>query len=154
MTQRVEFGPLSLEVPEKWTLSSVILAGPVEQAVQQGMLTTKGVPAFQRTLITTMEAVPADETPESFVKKQIDALTAAQVPRSETAQREVVSLPGGLQGLLTEQVITGDRGERVRQMQLVYIKDGIAFAAIASHLDGAAFESARSEFRAMLLSYR
>ena len=119
------------------------------------MLTTKAVPPFQRNLITTMEVVPDGETAESFVKKQVDALVAAKVARQEAAAPESVSLGDGkYNGLLTEQVITGPRGEKVRQMQLVFIKDGVAFTAIASHLDGPSFENARAEFRSMLLSYR
>ncbi len=155
MTQRVDFGAFSFDAPEDWTLSSVFLSGPVEEAPTQGMLTTKAVPPFQRNLITTMESVPVDETVEGFVKKQADALAAAKVVRQEASPPEVVTLGDGQgRGLLTEQVISGPRGEKVRQMQLVFIKGNVAYTAIASHLDGASFESARAEFRTMLLSYR
>ncbi|CAN0586422.1 unnamed protein product, partial [Laminaria digitata] len=51
-------------------------------------------------------------------------------------------------------IIQGAGGERVRQMQLVVIKNGIAHTTIASHLDGASFERARKEFRAMLVSFQ
>ncbi len=44
-------------------------------------------------------------------------------------------------------------GERVRQMQLVVIKNGVAHTTIATHLDGISFENVREEFRAMLLSF-
>ena len=155
MTQRVDFGAFSFDAPDKWTLSSVFLSGPVEEAPTQGMLTTKAVPPFQRNLITTMEAVSPQETVESFVKKQSDALAAAKVARQEVAPPELVTLADGqVRGLLTEQVISGPRGEKVRQMQLVFIKGNVAYTAIASHLDGTAFEGARAEFRSMLLSYR
>ena len=152
MNQRVDFGPFSFDVPERWTLSSVILSGPVEDVSGA----SPGLPPFQRNLITTMEVVPPDETAESFVKKQVDALVAAQVARQEAAPPEVVTLgeEGHQTGLITEQVITGAQGERVRQMQLVFIKHGVAYAAIASHLDGEPFEQSRSEFRTLLLSYR
>ena len=47
----------------------------------------------------------------------------------------------------------GMNGERVRQMQLVVIKKGIAHTTIATHLDGLSFENVRKEFRDMLLSF-
>jgi hypothetical protein len=50
-------------------------------------------------------------------------------------------------------VIIGAGGEQVRQMQLIFIKDRISHCAIASHLNGEPFESAREEFRRILLSY-
>lgn len=150
---RVQFGPFSLEAPDGWSLSSVILAGPVDEGPGKGMLTTKAVPAFQRNLITTMERVGDKETPASYVKQQIDGLREAGVSRQEMRPPENVTLPGGAAGLITEQVIISQTGERVRQMQLVSIKSGIAYTVIASHLDGPSFEGARSEFRKMLLSF-
>lgn len=150
---RVQFGTFSLDAPGEWTLSSVILAGPVEEAPGQGMLTTKAVQPFQRNLITTLEQVDDKETPEKYVERQIAGLREAQVPREQIGDAEKVQLPGGHPGLLVEQVIVGAGGERVRQMQLVCIKAGIAYTVIASHLDGASFEKVRNEFRNMLLSF-
>jgi hypothetical protein len=150
---RVQFGTFSLEAPQGWTLSSVILAGPVDESPGKGMLTTKAVRAFQRNLITTMERVAEKETPASYVKQQLDGLREAGVSRQEARPPEPVKLASGHEGLLTEQIILGAGGERVRQLQLVVIKDGIAHTSIASHLDGAAFEGAREEFRRLLLSF-
>lgn len=150
---RVKFGTFSLEAPDNWTLNSVILAGPVDDSPGQGMLTTKAVQPFQRNLITTLEQVGPKETVESYVKRQIDGLKEAGVPRQEGRPPEKVKLDSGQEGLLTEQIITSGDGERVRQMQLVVIKNGVAHTAIASHLDGASFEKVREEFRKMLLSF-
>ena len=147
MAQPVGFGPFSFDVPDHWTLSSVILSGPVEAPDQ-------GAPPFQRNLITAMEAVSADETAESFVQKYVAALASADVTQQVPTPEEVSLADGELRGLITEHVVTGPHGEKVRQMQLVFIKEGIAFTAIASHLDGPPFENAREEFRSMLLSYR
>ncbi len=151
---RVKFGTFSIEAPNNWTLNSVILAGPVDDTPGAGMLTTKAVQPFQRNMITTLEQVSPKETPETYVKRQIDGLKEAGVPRQEGNKPESVTLEGGLTGLITEQIIQGAGGERVRQMQLVVIKNGIAHTTIASHLDGASFERARKEFRAMLVSFQ
>ena len=130
----------------------VVLSGPVEETAGHGMLTTKAVPPFQRNLITTMEAVEPGETVQRFVQRQAEALGPA---RRQAAEPELVSLADGqIQGLLTEQIIRGPEGEHVRQMQLVFIRDGVAYAAIASQLDGAEFDKARDEFRSMLLSFQ
>lgn len=150
---RATFGTFSIEAPNNWTLSSVILAGPMDDQPGKGLLSTKAVQPFQRNLITTLEQVGPKETPESYVQRQIDGLREANVPRQEVGKPERVKLEGDLEGLLTEQIITGHGGERVRQMQLVVIANGIAHTAIASHLDGASFEKARAEFRKMLLSF-
>jgi hypothetical protein len=149
---RVTFGTFSLEAPEGWSLSSVILAGPVDDAPKKGLLSTKAVRPFQRNLITTLEVVPDSETPESYVQRQIKGLKEAGVQRQEAAKPERIKLPDGLEGLLTEQIIVSHEGERVRQMQIVVLIDGVAHTVIASHLDGAPFESARAEFRSMLTS--
>jgi hypothetical protein len=149
---RVTFGTFSLDAPDGWTLSSVILAGPVDDAPGKGLLSTKAVRPFQRNLITTLEQVPSTETAESYVQRQIRGLKEAGVQRTEGAKPEKVKLAGGSEGLLTEQIIVSHDGERVRQMQLVVISREIAHTVIASHLDGAPFESARAEFRKLLTS--
>ena len=150
---RVAFGTFSLEAPRGWTLSSIILAGPVEEnPLAEDLLTTKDVQPFQRNLIATLEYVSAEETVESYVQRQIEGLRQARVVREEVKEPENVTLKSGLEGLITEQVILGVGGERVRQMQLVSIKDSIAHTLIASHLDGAPFEAVRGEFLGMLLS--
>lgn len=151
---RVTLGSFSLEATSEWTLSTVILAGPVDDvSPEAGMLTTKSVRPFQRNLVATMEQVEAGSTVEGYVKKQIDGLRAAGVQRQEAAKPERVKI-GQLDGLITEQIISGSGGERVRQMQLVCIKAGIAHTVIASHLDGKSFEAARASFREMLLSFQ
>lgn len=151
---QVTFGTFSLEVPFTWTLSSIILSGPVEDdPLTRGMLTTKAVRPFQRNLITTLERVGPEETVESYLQRQIEGLREAGVSRSEVKEPEKITLRDGQEGIISEQVILGAGGERVRQMQLMSIKEGIAYTVIASHLDGAPFEAVRDEFRKMLLSF-
>jgi hypothetical protein len=151
---RVTFGTFSLEAGADWTLSTVILAGPIDEGGGSGgMLTTKSVRPFQRNLVATMEEVDSSTTLESYVKRQIDGLRQAGVARQDAGKPERLKLGNGLEGLVTEQIIVGGTGERVRQMQLVCIKDGIAHTIIASHLDGAPFEAARKSFRQMLVSF-
>jgi hypothetical protein len=151
----VSVGPLSIEVPEDWTLSTVILAGPPDPPLlDSALLWTKPARPFQRNLVATMEQVNPTETPETYVNRQIEGLRAGGVPRQEGREPETVKLESGRAGLLTEQLIVGGSGERVRQMQLVTIKDGCAHTLIASHLDGAPFEAVRDEFRGILLSFK
>ena len=149
---RVTFGTFSLDAPGGWTLSSVILAGPVDETPKAGLLSTKAVRPFQRNLITTLEVVPDSETPESYVGRQIKGLKEAGVQRQEAAKPERVKLSDGLEGLLTEQIIVSHEGERVRQLQVVSIINNVAHTLIASHLDGVPFEGARAEFKSMLSS--
>ncbi|MCC7385043.1 MAG: hypothetical protein IT384_24570 [Deltaproteobacteria bacterium] len=151
---RVTFGSFALDAPPEWTLSTVILAGPVEEApAAGGLMTAKAARPFQQNLVATMEQVDAKETPESYVKKQLEGLRKAGVSRQETAPPEKVKLKSGTEGLVTEQVVVGPSGERVRQLQLVTIKDGVAHTLIASHLDGVSFSGARAAFKSMLLSF-
>jgi hypothetical protein len=151
---RVNFGSFSLEAPGDWTLSTVILSGPPEaNAASAGMLTTKAVQSFQQNVIATMEQVDAKETPESYVKRQLDGLRRANVQRKEMAPPKRLKLKSGAEGLVTEQAVVGPGGERVRQVQLVTIKNGIAHTLIASNLDGAPFEKSRAVFEQMLNSF-
>jgi hypothetical protein len=150
---RVTFGTFSVEAPSDWKPSTVVLVGPVEdQPLAQGMLTTRVATPFQRNLVATMEQIDPGVTAESYVNRQIESLRKAHVAREQVGEPEVVRLAGGIEGLVTEQIIVAPTGERVRQMQLVTIKDGVAHTIVASHLDGASFEAVRSEYRNMLLS--
>ena len=143
---RVKFGTFSLEAPGDWSLQTIILAGPPEPPEDSG--------GFQRNLITTLEFVGDRETASSYLQRQSAVLDQVQMDRVVVGPPEAVQLEGGHEGLLTEQVIRGQAGERVRQMQLVVVKDAVAHTTIASHLDGAPFEAAREAFRHMLLSFR
>lgn len=150
---RVSYGAFSIDAPQSWTLSTVILAGPPDAPPAGGMLTAKAPRTFQQNLVATMEQVGPSESAESYVKKQLDGLRTAGVDRKEAAPPEKVRLAGGGEGLLTEQVVVGPGGERVHQLQLVSIKQGVAYTLIASHLDGVPFKGARDTFKAMLLSF-
>jgi hypothetical protein len=151
---QVTFGTFSLAVETGWTLSTIILSGPQDdQEFNAGLLAPKVARQFRRNVVATMEQVEPQETPESYVKRQIDGLAQAGVIRQEVRDPEEVQLQGGLAGLLCEHIIVGASGERVRQLQLIAIKQGIAHTIIASHLDGAPFEAARQELRDMLLSF-
>lgn len=151
---QVSIGSYSIEAASGWSLSTVILAGPVEEQIADlGMPGGSTARPFQRNLVATMEEVPEGVTPEIYVRRQVEGLRKAGVERRQAEQPERVELAGGVNGLLTEQVITAGTGESVRQMQLVCIKQNIAYTLIASHLDGAPFRRAREEFRRMLLSF-
>lgn len=151
---RIQLGSISIEVEDGWSVSTAILAGPLDdQKVGAGMPTTKVVRPFQRNIVVTTEQVEPSMTLEGYVKRQVEGLRAAGVTRQDAGKPEKVKLPNGAEGLLTEQIITGGQGERVRQLQLVTIKGDQAQTVIASHLDGASFEAARKSFRQMLLSF-
>ncbi|MFO0727056.1 MAG: hypothetical protein U1E65_24965 [Myxococcota bacterium] len=151
---RVQFGTFSLDAPGDWSLSTVILAGPADQnPAGGGLMTAKTARSFQQNVVATAEQVDSKETPDSYVKKQIEGLRKAGVARQETAAPEKVKTQSGTEGLLTEQVVQGPGGERVRQLQLVSIKGGVAYTLIASHLDGVPFQASRATFREMLLSF-
>jgi len=151
---RVTFGSFSLDAPTDWSLSTVILAGPVDSnPAGAGLMTAKSSRPFQQNMVCTMEQVDSKETPESYVKKQLEGLRKAAVQRQDAAPPEKLKLKNGSESLLTEQVVTGPGGERVRQMQLVSIRGGVAYTLIASHLDGNSFMGVRDNFKSMLLSF-
>jgi hypothetical protein len=151
---RVTFGTFALDAPGDWKLSTLILVGPVDETpAGQGLMSVKGARPFQQNLVATMEQVDAKETPDSYVKKQIEGLRKAGVQRQEAAPPEKVKLKSGGEGLVTEQIVVGPGGERVRQLQLVSIKNQVAHTLIASHLDGVSFAAVRQSFRDMLLSF-
>jgi len=144
---QVTIGPFLLNVPEGWTLTTVVIAGPHEEQIGEA-----GERAFPRNLVATMERVNPEETPQHYVERQLAGLWKAGVEQYLDEQEEV-TLKGDLKGLLHESVIVGLDGSRVRQMQLVCIKEGVAYTLIASDLDGEPFNAARQQFREMLLSF-
>jgi hypothetical protein len=151
---RISIGPFSLNVREDWTLSTVIFAGPPEEKTSDDAEQAGGDSRpFQRNLIATMERVEPEETPKSYVERQLGGLWKAGVEQYLDEEKQV-PLGGNLQGLTNEWMIVGSGGERVRQMQLICIKEGVAYTLIASDLDGEPFEAARQEFKEMLLSFR
>lgn len=150
---RISIGPFSLDVRKNWTLSSVILAGPPEEKTSDDEERAGGDSRpFQRNLIATMERVKAEETPKTYVDRQLEGLWKAGVEQY-LGEEKPVTLVGRLKGLMNDWVIVDSGGERVRQMQLVCIKEGIAYTLIASDLDGERFEAVRQEFEEMLLSF-
>ncbi|MBI4820178.1 MAG: hypothetical protein HY791_28135 [Deltaproteobacteria bacterium] len=151
---RVNLGTFSIDAPDVWTLSTIILAGPVEEPNDKLKLkTAKPQKPFQQNIIVTMEQVGKDETPESYVRRQVQGLLEAKVIRKETATPETLDLGKGQKGLLTEQSVTGPGGEQVRQLQLVSIRNGVAFTLIASNLDGPAYDRSKDSFRKILASF-
>lgn len=145
---RVTVGPISLEAPRDWSLSTVTLAGP-----PGGTVNPDGSQPFQKNVVITMEVLPSDETAESYVSRQVVGLKQAGVDRKEVS-REAAQVFGGTPGLLTEQQIKVAQNPAVRQLQLVAIRDRVAYLVIATELDGNSYEQTRDEFRAMLLSLR
>jgi hypothetical protein len=150
---RVSIGPFSLDIQEDWTLSTVILAGPEEETSKDNERAGDEPRPFQRNLVATMERVKPEQTLESYVERQLAGLWEAGVEQYLGEQRRV-QVGSDLPGLMNEWVLVGGRGERVRQMQIVCIKEGVAYTLIASHLDGEPFKAARQEFEEMLLSFR
>lgn len=140
----MNFGSFRMEAPPDWTLSSIALVGPLGDSAPN---------AFQRNLFVNMERVGPGDTPETHLEHQIAALAAAGIERAEVSPPESLSLADGRPAVLYEQILMGQGGERVRQMQLIFVKDGIAHTAIASELDGSSFDSVRDELRTMLLSF-
>jgi hypothetical protein len=151
---RIAFGPVSLEVEPGWALSTLILAGPtMDEPEDEESVAFAEPKRFRLNLVATMETVDEAVTPGVYVGRQIEGLRKAQVKRQESAPPETVKLADGREGLLTEQVILGPDDAAVRQLQLVTIKDRIAYTLIASALDGPSYDRVRDGFRHMLLSF-
>jgi len=150
-------GPVSLEVGDDWTLSTVVLAGPLPtsgvEALDDDALPLPAA-TFQPNLVVTMEQVEGDVTPQIYVRQQLEGLRKAQVMRQTSRAPEIVKLASGRDALLTEQILVGPGGDSIRQLQLVTIKAGVAFTLIASALDGPSYAQDYDRFRRMLLSFR
>ena len=150
---KLEFFPhdFSLDVPEGWTLSNVIFAGPSRDPASAAE--DRSARPFQRNVIVTLEQVLSEETPYDYFERQEKGLREAGVESGLVGLPEEVEFERGRKGLLLERVVVSHEGERVRQVQLMTIKDNVAFTLIASHLDGEPFDDARQEFRKILESF-
>jgi hypothetical protein len=150
MMTRISLGPIGLDVPPDWSLSSLILAGP---RPTESPAAAQASRPFQRNLIITLEKVEPEETPEAYFDRQEAGLRAANVESGIIVGPDEVELSGGNWGTLTERIVVSPDGERVRQLQLVTIKNGVAYTLIASHVDGRPFEEVREEFKGILTSF-
>lgn len=109
---------------------------------------------FQQNLVVVSERVEGEETLSAYVQKQTGKLQEQGALHRPPGPLEKVTLPNGREAVIFEHVVLGPSGEKVRQMQLISLKDGMLHAMIASHLDGLPFESQRDSFRGMLKSAR
>src|SRR5262249_49895560 len=145
---RISFESLSLEVPPGWGLVTLVLAGAVEEQPTDPRVMSASPPRQFRpnVVVTVDEPIEAGGTLERYVEKRVEGLLSASIHRREAAPPERVRLAGGRDGLLTEQVIVSEEGGWVHQLQLATIKDGVAYLAIASHLDGEPYQRWRDTF--------
>jgi hypothetical protein len=151
---RVRVGPFSLEATREWSISTLVIAGAAEASPDSvGLLSVKGSKPFQKNIVANLEQVGPNETCEGYLKKQTEMLKKANGGRVDASAPERVKLDSGQDGVFAEQTVTGLEGRRIRQLQFVTIKNGLAHHIIASHLDGKLFDKARPEFRKMLLSF-
>jgi hypothetical protein len=150
---RLAFPGMSLEIPSGWRLTTMILTGPEQEPdADPQMLTANPSQPFQSNIIMTAEPVGDEETAESYIRKQQEGLLRAALTRRDAAPPEKVTLSDGHDGLLTEQVLMVPEGGWVRQLQLMTLKDGVAYTVIASQLEGEPFRRMREAFRNILLS--
>lgn len=146
----IDLGSFSLQAPPSWQIASLIVVGPPDAVAQgpgqQGQ--------FQQNLVVVSEMVEEGETLPSYVQKQTAKLQQQGALHRPPGPLEKVTLADGREGLMFEHVVLGPSGEKVRQMQLIALKDGLLHALICSHLDGLPFESQRDAFRTMLKSVK
>jgi hypothetical protein len=118
------------------------------------MLVAKEPVLFEQNLVMTVEPVQIGETAERYLARHEDQLLKANVQRTAVGRSESVTLESGRKALLAEYKLGGGpTGERLRQLQLVTIKDDVAYVLIATHLDGPVFEASREQMRSFLLSF-
>jgi hypothetical protein len=162
---RFNFGPVSLDVPGDFSLSTIVLAGPPVETKGPDLPAEAGsARPFQSNVIITFEIVSASEKPETYRDRQKEGLRNAGVDvvfikNDRKDEYEEVSIKGAKDdyGILGLQVIQSPAGDRVRQMQLIAIKEStnkqpVAITIIASHLDGQPFSEVKTKFREIMLS--
>lgn len=150
--ESVQIGHFTVDIAKDWELTTVILAGPIDESPGHPMLSGSEARSFRQNIVATVEQVSEKETPQSYLKRQVEGLERAGVGRREVSSPEPVKLKTGLAGILSEQDVVLPSGEWVRQMQVISIQSGRAYTLIASHLYGELYDKARSNFREMLLS--
>ena len=139
-------GRFSLTPPGGWQVASLILLGPPDS----GAPGSAG--AFQQNLVVVCEKLDENETLDGYVARQTQKLKEQGAMFRPPGPMEKVPFPGGRQAVLFEHVVLGPQGEKVRQMQMVTLKEGTLHALIVSHLDGLPFEAARDDFSGLLRS--
>ncbi|HJL40878.1 MAG TPA: hypothetical protein RMG48_06205 [Myxococcales bacterium LLY-WYZ-16_1] len=144
---RSQFGPFSLDLPGGYGLSNVFVNAPDPSG------TGATGSAFAPNVVVSTESVPENTTPRAVWDAQRQLLQQAGVPSSAFDEPREVTLQDGTGALLGEQVVTSPAQDRIRQLQLCVVRDGISHLVVASHLDGAPFDRRRDEFTRVLLSF-
>jgi len=142
----------SIDMPDGWTLSTLIFAGPVDEKTDDALVGIGSAKPFQKNLVITLEAIAADVTLEDYLKRQRDGLIKAEVDWQPDQEPETVQLADGSVAILSEHTMMGQGGALIRQIQLMRFKSGVAYTFIASDLEGYPFDLARDDFRKILLS--
>lgn len=152
---RVHYGSISVDVSPDWSLSTVVLLGPVLQTTDTPLLIqSQAQQAFQHNIVATVEKIGADETLINYVQRQLQGFRQAGVNRQELVAPEDVRLSNSCDGMLWEHMVSGPTGQLVGQIQLVSIKDGFAYTVIASCLYGPSYKKERENLRQILLSFQ
>lgn len=144
----IAVGRFALDPPPGWQVASLILLGPPDA----GAAGAAG--PFQQNVVVVCEKLGEEETLEGYVARQTQKLKEQGAMSLPPGPMEKVPMGGERRAVMFEHVVLGPQGEKVRQMQLVTLKDKNLHALIASHLDGLPFEAARETFSALLRSIR
>lgn len=151
----MNFPGFSLEAQPGWSLDTIILSGPPQhQTVSSDSLIGIDPQEFQPNLVATSERVSPIVSLESYVESQIQGYASSGIFRQQDGPSEKVILSGGLHGIVWEQVVKGQDGSYVRQIQLVTIKESVAYTLILSGLDCATFKQNREQNLGILLSFK
>lgn len=151
---RITIDNISVDVPPQWSLTTAILAGPLEEPSATSRFLGPQTPSqFQQNVVVVREPVGGNVTVDSYFGRQVESLKREGISRHEAGKVKKLTIDG-VDALQTEQIIVAPTGERVRQMQLMTIKGGFAYTLIASHLEGEPFERSRASFEHILTSFR
>jgi hypothetical protein len=153
-TPRLNIAGLSFEPPEGWRMNTLVMTAAPEAPPAPAMRAAVKAPEpFLRSVVVNLEPVAEGVSATAHAQALRRRLADAGLDVRPVSGPEVRDVAGGVPAVFSEHTLAGPEGERLRQLQAVFVKGQVAVQAVATHLDGPLFEGARDELTKLLASF-
>lgn len=147
---RVDLLGVTLELPQGWRGVSAVFIAPDSGAPSLGPIPSLASgTGFRDTVAIAAQPVEKGTTAGTYHQASLRELASEglQVVKTEDFARP------GVSGIRCELVQEGPRGERLRQIQHVFVKDQEAWVLVGTSLDGPSWTKTRERLEAIMASF-
>lgn len=148
-----KLGDVSFTAPAGYLPRMVVIAAPPPAGGKTaGQMVVKKEASYARNVVVVSEALPEGSTAEAYVERQV-LLLQKNLPNFQLLKRGETHV-GGRVCPLVETQSTGPEGRLLNSMTAYFVVGRMAYTLSASQLAGLPYQDARSEYLAILASFR